>query len=122
MSSPLWLYVGVGGSIGAIIRYALARWAGDRFSGVFPWGTMLANASGAFMLGLLHGNGAAEPWLVFLGTGILGGLTTFSTWMIESFRLVEEGEYQTAVLNVFGAVVLGMLLYGIGYTLAGGRI
>lgn len=120
VSSGLWVWVGIGGSIGSLCRYGVARWAGDRFKGVFPWGTLMVNAVGAFLLGVLQESSAAPLWMLFCGTGILGGLTTFSTWMMETFRLLEEGEYASAFLNVFCSLGVGMVLFTLGYCLGGG--
>ncbi len=71
-------------------------------------------------MGALQGSAAAPLWMLFCGTGILGGLTTFSTWMLETFRLVEEGEYASAFLNICGALGVGMVLFTLGYRLGGG--
>lgn len=122
MNSFSWIWVGIGGSIGSLCRYGIARWAGNRFSGLFPWGTLIANAVGGFLLGFLQGSTVAAVWMLFLGTGVLGGLTTFSTWMLESLRLIEEGEYGTAVLNLLAAVAVGLVGYWLGYVFAGGNI
>lgn len=122
MNSPLWVWVGLGGSIGSLCRYGIARWTGDRFDGLFPWGTLIANVTGTFLLGLLLGNTVTPVWTLFLGTGILGGLTTFSTWMVESLRLIEEGEYRTAALNLLGSAGVGLAVFWLGYRLAGGQL
>jgi len=121
MNSSLWLWVGVGGSIGSLCRYGIARWAGDRFRGLFPWGTLFANSVGAFFLGVLQGGTVAPLWALFLGTGILGGLTTFSTWMLESVRLMEEREYGLAAMNLLGSVAVGLMAFWLGYRLSGGH-
>lgn len=122
MNSGLWLWIGIGGSIGSLCRYGVARWAGGRFKGIFPWGTLIVNTAGAFLLGALQGSGAAPVWMLFCGTGILGGLTTFSTWMLESFRLMEEGEGVSAILNLFATLGMGILLFILGYCAAGGQL
>lgn len=122
MNSLSWIWVGIGGSIGSLCRYGIARWAGNRFRGLFPWGTLIANAIGGFLLGFLQGSAVAAVWMLFLGTGVLGGLTTFSTWMLESLRLIEEKEYGTAVLNLLAPVAVGLIGYWLGYVFAGGNI
>lgn len=122
MNSSLWLWVGVGGSIGSLCRYGVARWAGNRFRGLFPWGTLLVNLIGACLLGMLQGSTTTPLWAVFLGTGVLGGLTTFSTWMLESIRLTEEGEYTMAAMNLLGSAALGLLAFWLGYWLTGGHL
>lgn len=120
MDNAVWLWVGIGGSIGSLCRYGIARWAGNRFKGVFPWGTLIANITGAFLLGFLQGQPRPEIWLLFLGTGILGGLTTFSTWMLESLRLMEEGEHGTALMNLVCSAAAGMFVFWLGTICAGG--
>ncbi len=122
MGSGAWIWVGLGGSIGSLCRYGIARWAGNRFKDLFPWGTLIVNGIGAFLLGFLQGSDVGAIWMLFFGTGVLGGLTTFSTWMMESLRLAEEGEIRTAALNIMGSVALGLLLFLVGYSFAGGHI
>lgn len=117
MNEAPWIWVGIGGSIGSLTRYGLALWAGNRFKGLFPWGTFVANALGAFLLGILQGSSVEAAWMLFFGTGILGGLTTFSTWMLESIRLIEEGEHVTALMNLTGSAAMGLTLFWWGYSL-----
>jgi len=112
-----WLAVGIGGAAGSVVRYGLARWAGKTFEGIFPWGTLLVNLGGAFLMGVLTGIHPAPLWMLLIGTGFMGGLTTFSTWMLESVRLVEEGEWIRGFGNLTGTLTVGLLLFELGRSL-----
>lgn len=109
-----WLAVGLGGALGSLARYGIGRFLGRRVAGTFPWGTLTVNLVGAFLMGLLGRLHPETGWVLLLGTGFLGGLTTFSTWMVESLRLMEEGEFRQGFLNVAGTLLVGMLAYRLG--------
>jgi CrcB protein len=105
------------GAGGALLRFfvdgAVARRAGRSF----PFGTLLVNVSGALVLGLLVGLGFGGDRFLLAGTATLGSYTTFSTWMFETQRLAEEGEFTGAAGNLaislaagLGAAALGRLL------------
>jgi CrcB protein len=107
------LLVGAGGFFGAISRYLVDGWVSAATGGGFPWGTLVVNVTGSFVLGLLfaasveRGVLPAEiraPVLV----GFIGAYTTFSTLTLETWRLVEAGSYVLAVANVGGSLVLGL--------------
>ena len=105
------------GAVGTLLRYGLSRWVGERFAGTFPWGTLLVNLSGALALGLLTGGGSrwlAPPWPLALGTGLIGGYTTFSTLTWESLRLLESGKRAAALFNLFGSAALGLAAAALG--------
>jgi CrcB protein len=110
----------LGAVIGAPLRYLTDRAVQTRHDTVFPWGTFLVNIGGCLILGTLAGCGAAVPGpvLALLGTGLCGGLTTYSTFSYETFRLVEERSYFYAVLNVIVSVVAGVGVALLGYTAA----
>ena len=117
--------VGIGGFAGAVARRVLDLWVTDRTGGTFPFGTLVINLSGAFLLGLLFAWASEREVLPReirgpLMIGFLGAYTTFSTWMLESWRLVEDGAWQLALLNVGGSVVLGLIAVVAG--LAVGRL
>ncbi|OZM72306.1 chromosome condensation protein CrcB [Amycolatopsis antarctica] len=106
------LLVAAGAAIGAPLRYLVDRAVGARYSGRFPWGTFAANVAGSLVLGMLTGAtlaGAAGPgWQAFLGTGLCGALTTYSTFSFETLRLAESGARGLALANVSGTVVAGL--------------
>ena len=106
--------VGVGGFFGAIARRALDLWVSERADSVFPWGTFVINLSGSFLLGILFAWAIERDVLPAevrgpLMIGFLGAYTTFSTLMLESWRLVEDGAWQLAALNLAGSVALGLI-------------
>jgi len=106
------LLVALGAAIGAPLRHLVSR----MFPTVFPWGTLLVNVAGSFLLGLLT-VAVRGPWLALLGSGFCGALTTYSTFGYETVRLVQERARLIAVLNIvvslgagLGAALLGALL------------
>jgi fluoride exporter len=106
--------VGVGGFFGAIARRVVDLWVSDKAGSVFPFGTLVINLSGAFLLGLLFAWAIERDVLPReirgpVMIGFIGAYTTFSTWMLESMRLFEDGAWQLALLNLLGSVVLGVI-------------
>ena len=116
MSLPLVLGIGVFGAVGAIARFLLDGLVSARASSSFPWGTLVVNLTGAFVLGFVTGKLSGDAQLL-VGTGLLGGYTTFSTWMFESHRLGEDGELRAGVVNLLGSLMLGILAVWLGRTL-----
>jgi len=112
--------VGVAGSVGAIARYGLEGFVSRRTLGALPWGTFIVNISGSFALGvifaaLVEGEVVAAPWLRNgLTIGLIGAFTTFSTFTLETLRLVEEGSYLLAAMNAVGSLVLGLVAVFVG--------
>jgi fluoride exporter len=114
--------IGLGGFAGAIARYLVDGAVADRTGGGFPWGTLVINVSGSFLLGLLFALSAERAVLPAeirgpLMIGFLGAYTTFSTFMLESWRLVESGAYGPALANLGGSLVLGLVAVVAGLTL-----
>lgn len=110
-----WIGVAVLGAFGALGRFTVdgavsARWPSD-----FPFGTLAVNLSGGLALGALVGIGLAGDGLLVLGTGLLGGYTTFSTWMFETQRLGEDGEWRLMWLNLAGPMLAGLAATGLGW-------
>jgi fluoride exporter len=111
--------IGLGGFAGAIARYLVDGTVAERASGAFPWGTLLVNVSGSFVLGLLFALSADRAVLPAeirgpLLIGFIGAYTTFSTYMLESWRLVETGAIGLALLNILGSVALGLVAVFVG--------
>jgi crcB protein len=119
------LLVGLGGFFGAITRFVVDGWVSRVTGGAFPWGTLVINLSGSFALGFLFAV-ATERSLLSpdirppLMIGFLGAYTTFSTWMLESWRMVEDGALVTALANLGGSVIVGVVAVFAG--LAIGRL
>ncbi|MFZ0972370.1 MAG: fluoride efflux transporter CrcB [Solirubrobacteraceae bacterium] len=108
MSLPVWIAVGLLGGIGALSRFFVDGLVAARAGRDFPLGTLVVNLSGATLLGLLVGLGFTGTRLLLAGTATLGSYTTFSTWMLETQRLVEDGEFVLAGANVVISLVFGV--------------
>ena len=95
----------------------------SRASGVFPYGTVVVNITGAFALGFLTGlflyHGLAPDARVIVGTGFLGAYTTFSSFSYETFGLLRDNASIAALVNAFGSVAVGLLAAAAGLGLAG---
>ncbi len=114
MSMPVWIGVGLLGGIGASMRFFVDGLVAARIGGAFPAGTFVVNLSGAAILGLLVGLGLTGDRLLLAGTATLGSYTTFSTWMLESQRLVEDGEFALAAGNALLSLLVGLGALALG--------
>ncbi|MET9113249.1 fluoride efflux transporter CrcB [Streptomyces longwoodensis] len=103
-----WLVVVAGGMIGAPLRYLTDRAVQSRHDSVFPWGTFVVNAVGCLVLGVLTGAAPGPDLRLFLGTGLCGALTTYSTFSYETLRLAETGAGLAAAVNVVASVAVGL--------------
>jgi len=115
-----YLWVGLGGALGAIARYAVGVWFYDRFGARFPYGTVAINISGCFAIGLvvalLDARSAISPaWRYAIPIGFIGAYTTFSTFELESFRAVQEGWPGIALLNLGLSVIVGYAAVWLGF-------
>jgi CrcB protein len=108
------LGVGVLGGVGAIARFLLDGAVAQRAGSAFPWGTLAVNVSGSLLLGLVAGAALDGDDYRLAGTGLLGAYTTFSTWMLESHRLGEEGRLRLGALNVAVSLVVGLAAVWMG--------
>ncbi|HEK25456.1 MAG TPA: fluoride efflux transporter CrcB [Hydrogenobaculum sp.] len=113
-----YLAVLVGGGIGALIRYIFASFVQKHVPN-FPLGTFLINVSGAFVIGflsvyLVETLNAPPSVRLLLITGVLGGYTTFSTFTLEGFGLLAEGQYLKALYYILGTNILGFLFVWLG--------
>ncbi|HVS84507.1 MAG TPA: fluoride efflux transporter CrcB [Gaiellaceae bacterium] len=113
--------IAVAGALGALARYGLDGLVARRVTGAFPWGTLAVNVTGALVLGfvftVMTEQLTTAPWLRAAVTiGFLGAYTTFSTWTLETYRLLEDGALGLAAANALvslaaglGAVYLGIV-------------
>ncbi|MET9252750.1 fluoride efflux transporter CrcB [Streptomyces sp. NPDC003717] len=117
-----WLWVVLGASVGAPLRYLTDLAVQRRHDTVFPWGTFTVNVSGCLLLGTLTGatSAGAAPHAVqlLLGTGLCGALTTYSTFSYETLRLAESGARFFAAANVVASVVAGLGAVFVGVSVA----
>jgi CrcB protein len=108
MSVLVWTGVVVIGGFGAVLRFLVDGAIGSRLGRDFPFGTLVVNLSGAFVLGLLTGLALDSDAALLAGTAAVGSYTTFSTWMLESQRLGEEREVRGAAVNVVVSLAVGI--------------
>ena len=113
MTVLLVLGIGVLGGAGAIARFLLDGAVSERAGGRFPWGTLAVNVSGAFLLGVVAGAVAGDAYRL-LATGLLGAYTTFSTWMLESHRLGEDGRLRFGIANFALSLAVGIAAVWLG--------
>jgi len=114
--------IAVGAMIGANLRFVVGNWAADRFGGDFPYGTLLINVSGAFVIGiflaLVTDRLSVDPlWRLFFVTGFLGGYTTFSTYTWEALVLAQTGAWMRAGLYVLGSNAVALFGVWLGASL-----
>jgi len=119
MSVPVLVVVGVLGGIGAIGRFLLDGAVSARVAGSFPFGTLAVNVLGAFVLGVAVGAALKGDDYSVVGTGLIGGFTTYSTWALESHRLGEDGELGLGGANFAVSLVLGVIVAWLGRELGG---
>jgi len=107
------LTVGLGASLGANGRFWLSRWVQSRTEPPFPWGTFWVNVTGCFgvglIAGLMLGFNWSPSWRNLVIIGFLGGYTTFSSFSLETYNLLQRGIYLQALLNIVGSVSIGLL-------------
>ena len=113
------IYIAVFGALGCVARYFLSGWTYDKLGWHFPWGTLSVNTLGAFIIGLIMELGLRNANIpanlrIGLVTGFLGGLTTFSTFSYETFKLLEDGQFTVAFANVLASVAVCLLFTWLG--------
>lgn len=117
-----YLAVAIGGATGACLRYGCNELALNVFGKSFPFGTLLVNILGSFMLGLLYAlfsSGAltASPWRALIAIGLIGAFTTFSTFSLDTVLLLQQGDWLKAIANVLLNVLLCLTLAWLGLKL-----
>lgn len=118
-----WLLLFVGGGVGASLRFALATWVDQRTPVPFPWGTLAVNAVGCFAIGVIatyaDEHHVLSPGMrLFLVAGVLGGFTTFSTFGLETWALIEARAPWLALANALGSVVVALVSVILGVVIA----
>ena len=115
--------VGLGGFVGTLVRYWLSGFFASRYGETFPLGTLVVNALGCFVIGFLfylfYDRSLASPTArTVVLIGLLGGFTTFSSYGLQTFTLLRDGELFLALVNIVASNVLGLGLVWVGYVLA----
>lgn len=113
----LWTGVGLLGGLGGVARVVVGALVTQRTGDRFPAGTLVVNLGGAALLGLLSGLALHGDAMLLAGTALIGGYTTFSTWMLESWRLAERGDGRLLALNLAGSLALGIAATALGRAL-----
>ena len=113
------ILVGSGGFIGSVMRYLVQYYMEKSMMSTFPWGTLIANIAGSFIIGAVFaladkGNLLNAEWRMFLTVGICGGFTTFSAFSYNNFSMLEEQLYGSLLLNVAGSIVFGIFAVYLG--------
>jgi CrcB protein len=118
------LFVAVGGALGAVARYGLSGWVQSVAGGTFPWGTLVVNVLGCFLLGfafrVLQLSAVSPALRGAVTVGFLGAFTTFSTFGLETVGLLQDGRWARAVAYAGGSVAVGLVAVLAGLWLATG--
>ena len=120
---PNFLLVMIGGAFGSAFRYQLGRVALQQMGPGFPWGTLIVNLLGGFLMGVLAGVVATDgpvdrPLWLLLGVGMLGGFTTFSAFSFDVFAMLQRNEFAVAGAYVGASVAGSVMLLVLGYWIA----
>jgi CrcB protein len=115
--------IALGAALGANARYWVGQWVAVRLGTGFPYGTLLVNVTGSFMLGLvtgwlLKGGDMSTPARLFLAVGFLGSYTTFSSFSVDTLLLLENGKMSLAFANMIANNAIGLTLAFAGFRLA----
>src|SRR5690349_23817722 len=114
------IFIAFAGLVGTLVRYWLSGFVARQYGETFPWGTLVVNLIGSFLAGAIYYI-ADERFLIsptlrtIILIGLLGGLTTFSSYGLQTFTLLRDGELAIAMLNVVLSNVLGLLMVWTGY-------
>lgn len=116
-----YLVIGLGGFAGAITRYVVGSYIGERYGVRFPYGTFVINMTGSFLVGFvvawLSQTTASTYWRYLIPIGFIGAYTTFSTFEYETLRALQDGQITVGLLNVVLSVVLGLVAVWVGVVL-----
>ena len=121
-----YLWVAIGGALGSVSRYWLSGFVAARFGETFPWGTLVINVTGSFVIGIFAALAIPEGRMdsqsrlfatQFLMIGVCGGYTTFSSFSLQTLNLLREREWLYAGGNVILSVTLCMIAVWLGYLL-----
>jgi len=121
--NAFWIFIG--GGLGSLARWGFSGWIANTVGQTFPWGTLLVNVSGSFIIGLFATvTGPEGRWLVpvtfreFFMLGVCGGYTTFSSFSLQTLTLAEDGQWLKAGANCVLSLVLCLVGVWVGHVLA----
>jgi CrcB protein len=121
----IYLLIALGGALGSVARFALSGVVAQHFGETFPWGTLVINVTGSFVIGFFSTlTGPDGRWLVnslgrqFFMIGICGGYTTFSSFSLQTLSLVRDGDWLRAGGNIGGSIVFCLLAVWLGHLAA----
>jgi len=118
MNGMIWIGVALAGGCGAAARFTLDFYITQRTGGGWPWGTWTVNVTGSLLIGILIGAATVidipAEWIIILGGGFIGAYTTFSTWMYETIRLIDDRAWRAAGANIVAGIFTGPLTAGLG--------
>jgi CrcB protein len=121
MSLPVWAGVALLGGFSAMARFVLDAWVTARTERRrFPYGTLAVNSSASFLLGMVVGLSLTGQALLLAGAATIGSYSTFSTWMLETHRLDEDGGRAAAIVNLLVSLVIGVGAAAVGRLLGAG--
>src|SRR5262245_20302732 len=125
MSAAIAVWVTLGSALGGVARYWCSGLVARLWGETFPWGTLIVNVSGSFLIGLIATlSGPDGRWIIpaearqFMMVGILGGYTTFSSFSLQTLALARDGQWLLAGANIVGSVVLCLVMVWAGHMLA----
>ena len=120
-----YLWIALGSALGGVARYACSDLAANWLGPSFPWGTLLVNVLGSFIIGFFATLTGPDGRILvsgdarlFVMVGLCGGYTTFSSFSLQTMALAQGGEFARAGLNVVGSVVLCLLFVWLGFVAA----
>jgi fluoride exporter len=126
MPIQLYLAVAAGGALGTVARYFVSGLIANAFGQTFPWGTLIVNVTGSFVIGFFAAMTGPDGRLLVSGTtrqfvmvGICGGYTTFSSFSLQTLNLINDGEWLYVGGNIVGSVTLCLVFVWLGAVAAG---
>lgn len=124
LNYALYGLIALGGALGALARYFFSNWITNKSSFIFPWGTFSVNVLGCFILGFIYVLGTEKLMInasirTFLTVGFLGAFTTFSTFSLDTLKIMMSGEIKIAFLYMMGSVGVGLTAAYLGMVTAG---
>jgi CrcB protein len=124
MSSAIAVWVALGSALGGVARYWCSGLVARAVGETFPWGTLIVNIVGSFLIGLIAAISGTDGRFIippearqFMMVGILGGFTTFSSFSLQTLTLARDGEWLLAGANIVGSVVLCLIAVWAGHML-----